>query len=180
MNEAGKEGRFLQQILEEIEGHEVPIILYCDSTAAIGSAKRMGVGKIRHLELRELWIQEQVAQRKLQVEKIHSSENDAEILTKQVKGQQLFEMLCERLGEREDDRQDDEQYHVRGEEETETESCVDKIDKNEWWRRRSRQAIYEYGWSRSYAEDLVDQLRTETDGAIVLGQLAVVSTCGKQ
>ena len=40
MNDAGKEGRLLQQILEEIEGHEVPIILYCDSNAAIGSAKQ--------------------------------------------------------------------------------------------------------------------------------------------
>ena len=112
MNDAGKEAKFLQQMLEEIEGHEVPTILYCDSSAAIGRAKRMGVGKIRHLELRELWIQEQVAQKKLQVEKIQSSDNDADIFTKQIKGQQLYEMLCERLGERQDDRGGDEQYHV--------------------------------------------------------------------
>ena len=114
------------------------------------------------------------------MEKIQSSDNDADILTKQIKGQQQFEMLCERLGEREDDRQGNEQYHVRDEDETETESCVEKIDKNEWWRRRLRQAIYEYGWDKNYAEDLVDRLQTETDGTIVLGQLAVVSTCGKQ
>ena len=116
MNDAGKEGRFLQQILEEIEGREVPIILYCDSSAAVGSAKRMGVGKIRHLELRELRIQEQVAQKKLQLEKIRSSDNDADILTKQMKGQQQFEMLCERLGERQDDYEGEEQYHVRDDE----------------------------------------------------------------
>ena len=76
----------------------------------------MGVGKIRHPELRELWIQEQVAQKKLRLEKIQSSENDADILTKQVKGQQQFEMLCESLGERQDDHAEDEvEYHVRKE-----------------------------------------------------------------
>ena len=179
MSDDGKEGRFLQQILEEIEGHEVPILLYCDSSAAIGSAKRMGVGKIRHLELRELWIQEQVAQKKLQVEKIQSSDNDADILTKQIKGQQLFEMLCERLGERQNDGEADEQNHVREDDETETESCVNEIDKNEWWRKRLKQAMYECGYGEGYAGDFVDQLQTEADGTVILSQLAVVTACGR-
>ena len=92
----------------------------------------MGVGKIRHLELRELWIQEQVAKKKLQLQKIQSSDNDADILTKQVKGQQQFEMLCESLGEKQDDYAGgDAEYHVREEEEeTETESCVKEIVKD--------------------------------------------------
>ena len=179
MNDAGKEAKFLQQMLEDIEGHEVPTILYCDSSAAIGRAKRMGVGKIRHLELRELWIQEQVAQKKLQVEKIQSSDNDADIFTKQIKGQQLYEMLCERLGERQDDREGDEQYHVWDDDETETRSCVEIIDKNEWWRKRLRQSMYQYGYDQDEARSVVEELQTETDGAIILSQLAAVVACGK-
>ena len=38
--------------------------------------------------------------------------------------------------------------------------------------------MYEYGYGQRYAEDLVDQLQTETDGMIVLSQLAVVVACG--
>ena len=140
----------------------------------------MGVGKIRHLELRELWIQEQVAKKKLQLEKIQSSDNDADILTKQMKGQQQFEILCERPGERQDDRQGDEQNHVREEEKDETTSCVNEIDKNEWWRRRLKQVMYGYGYDKNFLENSVDQIRTEADGTVILSQLAVVSVCSNQ
>ena len=89
-------------------------------------------------------------------------------------------MLCERLGERQDDYTDDEvEYHVRDEDETETESCVSKIDKNAWWRKRLKQAMCEYGYEKYFAENLVDQLQTETDGTIVSNQLEEVTACGK-
>ena len=88
-------------------------------------------------------------------------------------------MLCERLGEMEDDRQGNEQYHVRDEDETETESNVEKIDKNEWWRRRLKQVMYEYGYDKNFFENLVDQIRTEADGEVILSQLAVVNLCSK-
>ena len=98
----------------------------------------MGVGKIRHLELRELWIQEQVAQKRLQLEKIPSSSNEADILTKQLKGQQLFEMLCESLGEKQDDNIENEvEYKVRDKvtDEDETQCCVRETVKDELWRK---------------------------------------------
>ena len=40
------------------------------------------------------------------------------------------------------------------------------------------ETMYEYGYEKKYAEDLVDQWQTETDGTIVLSQLAVVIACG--
>ena len=56
---------------------------------------------------------------------------------------------------------------------------MNEIDKNEWWRKRLRQAMCEYGYGEGYAEDLVDQLQTEADGTVILSQLAVVTACGR-
>ena len=61
-----------------------------------------------------------------------------------MKGQQQFEMLCERLGERKDDYADGEvEYQLREEEEAETACCVKEVNKDEWWRRRLKQIMYE-------------------------------------
>ncbi len=54
-------------------------------------------------------------------------------------------------------------YHVKEEEETETESCVKEIVKDEWWRKRLKQTMYEYGYDKYLAENLVDQLQTEDE-----------------
>ena len=53
------------------------------------------------------------------------------------------------------------------------------IDKNEWWRKRLRQSMYQYGYDQDEARSVVEELQTETDGAIILSQLAVVVACGK-
>ena len=50
-------------------GVEVELALYTDASAAIGIAKRRGLGKIRHLELAELWLQDLVNRDLVRVEK---------------------------------------------------------------------------------------------------------------
>ena len=52
-----------------------------------------------------------------------------------------------------------------------------EIVKDEWWRKRLKQTMYEYGYDKYFAENMVDQLQTEDDGTIVLSQLAVVVAC---
>ena len=42
-------------------GVQAGVQLMVDASAAIGIATRRGLGKIRHIELNELWLQEQVA-----------------------------------------------------------------------------------------------------------------------
>ena len=43
---------------------------------------RRGLGKMRHLEIRDLWLQKEVADGKLVVEKVLGEENPAELMTK--------------------------------------------------------------------------------------------------
>ena len=42
-------------------GVRMAIVMDADSSAARGTAHRKGVGKIKHLETRTLWVQDQVA-----------------------------------------------------------------------------------------------------------------------
>ena len=56
--------------------------LNTDSSAAKGIASRRGLGKVRHIELCELWLQDQVARGKIVVNKIRGDDNFSDSLTK--------------------------------------------------------------------------------------------------
>ncbi len=55
-----------------------------DSSAAKSIASRRGCGKVRHLETRELWLQDRVARGDLEIRKVRGEDNIADILTKHV------------------------------------------------------------------------------------------------
>ena len=56
--------------------------MYSDSTAGRGMCQRTGVGKVRHLELRFLWIQERLRLKAFRLNKETTEEMTADILTK--------------------------------------------------------------------------------------------------
>ncbi|CAE7502814.1 RE1 [Symbiodinium sp. CCMP2456] len=56
--------------------------LFCDSSAAIQVARRLGVGKMRHVDLGHLYIQELVKEKRVIVQKIKGTENPSNALTK--------------------------------------------------------------------------------------------------
>eukprot|EP00972_Heterocapsa_arctica_P033703 4960458-Heterocapsa_arctica.AAC.1 len=39
---------------------DVAVVIRCDSSAARGMSVRRGLGKLRHLDVRHLWLQQQV------------------------------------------------------------------------------------------------------------------------
>ena len=63
-------------------GQDLDCHVYVDSSAAIGVAKRKGSGKIRHVRVGLLWIQEKVEEDELQIHKVHGESNPADLLTK--------------------------------------------------------------------------------------------------
>ena len=58
--------------------------VYADSNAAIGIAQRSGKGKVRHLRVQALWVQEVRCSGRLTYKKVLGSRNPADILTKHV------------------------------------------------------------------------------------------------
>ena len=63
----------------------LPSQCYADASAALSIAKRQGAGKMRHINVKSLWLQEKQLQSVLQYEKIKGEENPADGLTKHVR-----------------------------------------------------------------------------------------------
>jgi hypothetical protein len=59
----------------------VPIVCFCDSSAARGISHRIGVGKMKHLQVRQLWVQEQVKLQRATVSWIPRCQNSADAFT---------------------------------------------------------------------------------------------------
>ena len=77
---AAQEGVGLRNLVEEL-GDSCFLRLCGDSSANDGILKRMGAGKVKHLSVRQLWLQEQVNAGVIWHEKIPRLENIADVLT---------------------------------------------------------------------------------------------------
>ena len=58
------------------------IHLGTDSSAAKSFVNRRGLGKMRHIEIRDLWLQKEVREGKVEVYKVPGTENPADLMTK--------------------------------------------------------------------------------------------------
>ena len=64
------------------EGLSNVIHLGTDSSAAKSFVSRRGLGKMRHIEIRDLWLQKEVLEGKVLVSKVAGTENPADLMTK--------------------------------------------------------------------------------------------------
>ena len=78
-------------------GTQVKLRVHTDATAAIGIARRLGIGKLRHLDCEDLWIQQKVRSKDITLLKVLGSENPADIFTKYVP-QAILTAALKRLG----------------------------------------------------------------------------------
>ena len=77
---AAAEGIGLQSILRHL-GFETSVEVYTDSSAAKSIASRIGVGKVRHIHTKLLWIQEAVRDGRIKLTKISGGHNPADVLS---------------------------------------------------------------------------------------------------
>ena len=63
-------------------GVDMSIRVRTDSSAAKGIASRAGLGKVRHIEVAQLWVQEKVRNGEITLEKVDGKVNLADCLTK--------------------------------------------------------------------------------------------------
>ena len=69
----------------QITNENVASTLYADASAALSIAKRQGAGKMRHINVKSLWLQEKSLQKVLSYEKIKGEDNPSDGLTKHVR-----------------------------------------------------------------------------------------------
>ena len=75
-------GTVLQEDPISFMGQSTRMKVWLDSSAARGVFQRQGVGRIRHLEARSLWVQEGLKKKEFELEAVRSEENSADIGTK--------------------------------------------------------------------------------------------------
>ena len=75
----------IKSMLQDL-GYSIKIRLRTDASAAKGIASRRGLGKIRHIEVQQLWLQEKVNNGDIEVVKVKGEGNLADALTKPLDG----------------------------------------------------------------------------------------------
>ena len=86
----GSVGLGLRGMAGEI-GVELGITMFSDSAAAIGVARRAGLGKLRHVDVSLLWLQQHVDAGSIRLRKVGGDSNPADILTKAVEAWRLHQ-----------------------------------------------------------------------------------------
>ena len=79
-------------------GEKLKGAVHADSSAAIAITKRWAAGKLRHINIRLLWIQEKEKAKELEFHKVKGTSNPADLMTKHV-SQQLLKKHAEALGQ---------------------------------------------------------------------------------
>ena len=82
----------MRQFYEQV-GLPVRAVIQSDSSAARGMASRIGCGKIRHLQIRDLWIQERVRSGDLLLEKALTADNTSDLGTKHIDAKRIEKLV---------------------------------------------------------------------------------------
>ena len=83
VNRAAQEARGLKSISEDL-GMKLEITMEIDAKATMGMVARTGLGKMRHLAVAELWLQDAVRTGRVKIRKVSGKENTADMLTKHI------------------------------------------------------------------------------------------------
>ena len=68
--------------------------LFADGSAALSIAKRQGAGKMRHINVKSMWLQAKAVQQVLKYCKVNGEENPADGLAKHVRRELLDSYLA--------------------------------------------------------------------------------------
>ena len=90
------QGLGLQSLARDL-GIELQLHVMTDATAAIGIARRRGLGKVRHLATADLWVQDKLRKNDFTLEKVPGVDNPSDMLTKHVTRDLLLKHM-RRLG----------------------------------------------------------------------------------
>ena len=78
----------MKAMMEEF-GIKVSLVVKSDAVAAIGIVKRQGLGRVRHLAVADLWVQQRSKRGEVSYVKLEGRRNPSDILTKAVDGETL-------------------------------------------------------------------------------------------
>eukprot|EP00972_Heterocapsa_arctica_P046577 6874774-Heterocapsa_arctica.AAC.1 len=96
MTTAVQEGQIVKHVLDEL-GQATSLKVYSDSSAARAVVARRGVGRIKHLAVRDIWLQDQLRDGQIEVKHVGTQDNPADLFTKSFGGPR-HRLLTELIG----------------------------------------------------------------------------------
>ena len=72
------------------------LVLFTDSSAAKSFSSQRGLSRMRHMDVKNLWLQEAVCRNRLKIERVNGKENPADLFTKYLNYQEAEEQ-CSRM-----------------------------------------------------------------------------------
>jgi hypothetical protein len=87
------EGLGLRSLAEDF-GWTTSLKIFTDSSAAMGICRRTGFGKVRHLATGQLWIQDRIRSKDIELYKVAGNDNPADMLTKHLARETLDKHLA--------------------------------------------------------------------------------------
>ena len=84
----GSVGLGIKTMLKEI-GVNIEVRISTDASAAVGIVRRRGLGRVRHIDVSQLWIQSKVQEGQIKVRKVGTKENLSDALTKNLSGNEI-------------------------------------------------------------------------------------------
>ena len=96
MAKGAAEGLGMQAVLMDF-GIKVEVEIHSDATAAIGIASRQGLGRIRHIAVTDLWIQQRMKAGDIKAFKVDGMKNVSDLMTKPLDMPRM-DMLLESIG----------------------------------------------------------------------------------
>ena len=87
-----------QRALFKDVGIDLPVRVWTDSTAAIGICGRQGLGKLRNLACRSLWVQQKVRSGEIELRKVLGTANPANLFTKHLESRAKVDQLLGLFG----------------------------------------------------------------------------------
>ena len=92
LNKCGASALGLQSLLMDL-GIGLDVRLHTDATTGKAIVTRRGLGKVRHIAVNELWLQEQVASKKVWINKLKNKFNVADLLTKHLSKYEVDQII---------------------------------------------------------------------------------------
>ena len=89
---AAAEGLALQALAQDL-GYELRLRIWVDSSVAKAIVTRLGLGKVRHMEVKFLWAQEAYRRKLFEVRKVAGARNPSDILTKAMSAAEMREHI---------------------------------------------------------------------------------------
>ncbi|KAL5821663.1 hypothetical protein ACOSQ3_023545 [Xanthoceras sorbifolium] len=90
ITEGCKEMLWMEKFLQELDQKQESYVLYCDSQSAIHLSKNQTFhSRSKHIDVRYHWIRDVLENKLLQVEKIHTNDNGADMMTKNLPREKL-------------------------------------------------------------------------------------------